>query len=148
MQQIIDTVRAFPGVLVVRPGVGSDAPKLAWGDTFVYFSPDGETPTNTQPYATIVTKDYPDDTSSRLGDGRWRVNVRVDRDAFADVTGEDPRHLDRIRDFAKTDVLLPHPVYGPLGWVAIINPDTTLPQVINLLTAAHEAARARAQRRA
>ncbi|WP_313546200.1 DUF6194 family protein [Leifsonia aquatica] len=44
---------------------GDDA--RLWGDTFCYVAPDGQVPPNTQPYATIVTKDYPEDTLSALG---------------------------------------------------------------------------------
>ena len=93
MQQIIDTVRSFEGALVVEPREGDGTPPLAWGDAFFYYAPDGEIPANTQPYGTIVTKDYPEDTLSRLGDGtgtapRWRVNVHVGRAAAPDERGD------------------------------------------------------------
>jgi hypothetical protein len=45
-------------------------------------------PDNEQPYATIVTKDYPGDELSRLGNGRWRINVHVGRDRVAELTGD------------------------------------------------------------
>ncbi len=149
MEHIIETVRGFDGSLVVIPDAGSGTPEIAWGDAFFYYAPDGEVPQHVQPYATIVTKDYPDDTSSKLDPpDRWRVNIHVDRETFVSLTGEQPRSLTRARDYAATDVLNPHPVYGALGWIAVLNPgDETRATVERLLREAHEAARARVERR-
>ena len=150
MQQIIDAVRALDGALVFAPAPGDDVPEVAWGDAFFYFAPDGRMPQHTQPYGTIVTKDYPDDAASDLdADGRWRVNVHVDRATFIELTGEDPRRLERTRDFAAADVVNPHPVYGALGWVCAVVPgERTMETVLGLLRRAHDAARARVERRA
>jgi Family of unknown function (DUF6194) len=97
----------------------------------------------------IITKDYPDDTASDLDpEGRWRVNVHVDRATFRRLTGEDPRGLTRPRDLATADVVNPHPVYGSLGWIAVVNPgERTADAVLQLLRDAHDAARARFERR-
>jgi hypothetical protein len=142
MEQIIATVRGFDGALVIVPGPGGDSPELAWGDAFFYYAPDGRTPRNTQPYGTIVTKNYPDDTACDLDPpGRWRVNVQVGRTALPELLGE--RH-----DPATADVVLPHPVYGSLGWICVVNPgERTTGTVVRLLREAHEAARVRAARR-
>ena len=149
MEQIIDTVRGFDGALVVVPSPGGDSPEIAWGDAFFYYAPDGRMPAHVQPYATIVTKDYPDDTASDLDPpGRWRVNVHVDRATFRELTGEAPRGPHRPRNFAAADVVLPHPVYGALGWVCVVNPgENSADLVVALLRAAHDAARARSERR-
>ena len=147
MEQILGTVRSLDGVLVLSPGPGSEFPELAWGDHFFYYSPDGEIP-HGQPYGTVVTKDYPDDTASRLGEeGRWRVNVHVGRDRFRDLVGDDPRDGDAA-EAESTDVVVPHPVYGALGWVCVVTPgERTTALVLDLLRAAHDDARARAARR-
>ena len=148
MDEIIGLVRSLPGSLVVEPATGDGTPELAWGDTFFYYAPDGVMPTNVQPYATIVTKDYPDDTASRLGDGRWRVNIHVDRATFLDTTGESPRDPGSHWDHAAEDVLMPHPVYGALGWLAVVDPGpATSATLERLLRGAHDAARARHERR-
>lgn len=149
MEQILTVVRSLDGVLILAPQAGSEFPELAWGDAFFYYAPDGRVPHNVQPYGTIVTKDYPDDTASRLDEeGRWRVNIHVDRSTFVRLTGEEPRHLDRPRDFAAVDQINPHPVYGALGWVAIVNPAAlTMNIAIELLREAHHAARLRFERR-
>ncbi|WP_406132209.1 DUF6194 family protein [Streptomyces sp. NBC_00989] len=150
MEQIIATVRDFTGALVVVPEPGGDFPELAWGDAFFYYAPDGQLPRTVQPYGTVVTKNYPDDTASDLDPpGRWRVNVHVGRAAFRELTGErQPHGLDRSHDFAATDTVLPHPVYGALGWICVVNPgERTGELVTELLRGAHDDARARFARR-
>ena len=95
MEQIIGTVRTFDGALVVTPGPGSGAPELAWGDAFFYHAPEGTMPEREQPYGTVVTKDYPGDDACDLDpDGRWRVNVHVDR--ASNGTPIEFRHRGRI----------------------------------------------------
>lgn len=148
MQQIIQKVRSFDGALELAPETGSEHPEIAWDDHFFYYSPDGAVPQNTQPYATIVTKDYPDDALSRLDDdNRWRLNIHVGKAAFTQLIGESPTDF-AARDFSETDVIMPHPVYGPLGWVAIVNPgDNTTEVALGLLKDAHENERRRIERR-
>ncbi|HWR86764.1 MAG TPA: DUF6194 family protein [Rhodoglobus sp.] len=137
MERILEAVRAFDGVLVfvARPGDGT--PELAWGDAFMYHAPDGVMPTTEQPYGTIVTKDYPGDESSRLGGGRYRVNIHVRRDRAEQLVSE-----------GDTDVFLPHPLYARQGWVSIVNPQSRVDEAIELLAEAHEASRRRHERRA
>nr|WP_106584981.1 DUF6194 family protein [Murinocardiopsis flavida] len=149
MEQIITTVRGFDGALAVVAEHGGDLPEIAWGDVFFYHAPDGQMPNNVQPYGTIVTKDYPGDTASALDPAdRWRVNVHVDRATFRELTGEEPRALTRPRDYAAADSVVPHPVYGELGWICVVNPGPeTADTVVALLRAAHDAARARSERR-
>ncbi|WP_268776896.1 DUF6194 family protein [Microbacterium paraoxydans] len=149
MQEIIAEVRSFDGVLVIAPEAGSDFPELSWGDAYFYHAPDGRMPERTQPYGTIITKDYPDDTSSALdAPGRFRVNIHVGREraesiiAAASLTGDDT-------DPTAVDVFRPHPLYGTAGWVCVIDPaEATEGAVLALLREAHEAARARTGRRA
>ena len=151
IDQIIGTVQRLEGALVVAPAVGDpEFPELAWGDAFFYYAPDGVMPRTVQPYGTIVTKNYPDDTGSDLDPaGRWRVNIHVDRATFRELTGDpgDGEAADRL-DPATSDVVLPHPVYGTAGWASVVNPGPrTAGTVLRLLGAAHDAARTRLERR-
>lgn len=150
MELLLKTIRAFDGVLELAPTEGSEFPEIAWGDHFFYYAPDGEVPGQAQPYATIVTKDYPDDAVSDLDPpGRWRVNIHVGRARFTELTGQDPRRPAASQDFSTADVILPHPVYGALGWIAVVNPSLrTTPTVVALLREAHDDAKRRAARRA
>ncbi len=161
MDEILDEIRAFDGVLEVAPREGDEAPQIAWGDHFFYYSPDGTVPQHTQPYATIVTKDYPDDTLSNLdAEGRWRLNIHVGsaraRQLARDsASGVDSNSVDSSGadssgvDFSEVDTILPHPVYGRLGWIAIVNPGQRVgATALELLRDAHEDERRRVHRRA
>lgn len=106
------------------------------GDLFFYYAPDGVVPAG-QPFATVVTKDYPDDPGAGLGDGVFRVNIDAGR-----------RDQDLSGDLTRPDRVLPHPVYGSLGWVGIIQPaERTAEELKDLLTTAHADAARRWGRR-
>lgn len=138
-------------MLAFRPGPGDGSPEISWGDTFFYYSPGGEVPTATQPFATTVTKDYPghDERSQLDRPGVFRLNIAAGKEAFASWTGRQPREADTSEsDLSVADTLVAHPVYGTLGWLAVVNPGPrTEPAVRELLSAAHRLARSRYERR-
>lgn len=150
MEQILRTIRSFPGVLELAPQAGSEHPEVSWGDHFFYYAPDGKVPTHRQPYATIITSDYPDDVGSRLTAlDRWRLNINVGQARFAELLGFKVSEIDVTgTDFGATDVFLPHPLYGGYGWVAVVNPGAnTLSRVAAALHHAHLADQYRVERR-
>jgi hypothetical protein len=140
--EIIDLVAGWDGVLVVTPAPGDGSPEIAWGDSFFYYAPDGVMPTSGQPFATIVTKDYPGDDSSRLDrEGVYRVNLHPSRASFERWATDDA-------DPSEPDRIVRHPVYGELGWLAAVAPgERSLATVRDLLREAYEADRARYRRR-
>lgn len=142
MQQIIDAVRGFDGALIVLPDAAPH-PELSWGDAYFFYAPDGVIPQRTQPYGTIITKNYPDDIESQLdSDGRFRVNIHTGAERAERVVEADAEPAD-------ADVLVRHPLYGSAGWVSVVNPaERTSAQVLALLAQAHDDARARTLRRA
>ncbi|RFU87119.1 hypothetical protein DY218_08695 [Streptomyces triticagri] len=151
MDRIVRAVRGFDGALVTLPAPGSEYPELAWGDAFFSYAPDGRLPQHTQPYGTIVTKNYPGDTSSDLDrPGRFRVNIHVGRQALRELVGEQPDGdgAEPAVDPAAADTIGPHPVYAAQGWIAVVAPGPrTLDTVLRLLAEAHDAARTRHERR-
>jgi len=150
MEQILAEVRSYEGVLELAPQPGSEHPEVSWGDHFFYYAPDGQVPRSRQPYATIVTKNYPDDTESRLDDGdRWRLNIHVGSAVFTDLLGYSPERIEGSGlDYSATDRFLPHPVYGAHGWVCIVNPGSaTIDRAPEVLKGAHLADRRRVERR-
>lgn len=151
IDEIITFTEALGGVLTLRPGPGDGSPEIAWGDTFFYYAPDGKVPATGQPFATIVTKDYPGDGRSGLKRrGAFRLNIGAGREAFARWTGHDPRDTtDGGSDPGTADTLVAHPVYASAAWLAVLNPGTrTREAVEELLRTAHDRARSRYQRRA
>lgn len=150
MEQILSEIRSFDGLLELAPLPGSEHPEVSWGDHFFYYAPDGQVPRNRQPYATIVTKNYPDDTGSRLDDeGRWRLNIHVGAEVFTDLLGHTPEQIDGSgAEYSITDSFLPHPLYGAYGWVCVVNPaSATTQRALETLRVAHLADRRRVERR-
>ncbi|MWA00693.1 hypothetical protein F8568_009950 [Actinomadura sp. LD22] len=141
IDEIIEFAGGFDGVLVLRPRPGDGSPEIAWGDAFFYYAPDGNVPTTTQPFATIVTKDHPGDEGSRLDrPGAFRVNVAAGKDAAERCAAPS--------DPSSADVLQAHPVYGNAGWLCVVNPGpATEAELRDLLHTAHAQARRRNERR-
>jgi hypothetical protein len=151
MDEIITFVDGLDGVLTLRPAPGDGSPEISWGDTFFYYSPDGVVPTTTQPFATIVTKNYPGDEASRLDrPDAFRVNVAAGREAFVRSTGHAPREPGTAEvDPSAEDTVIAHPVYGTVGWLAVVNPGPRTEAVTReLLRTAYDLARSRYERRA
>jgi hypothetical protein len=151
IDEIIEFLNDLDGVLTLRPARGDGSPEISWGDTFFYYAPDGEVPKTTQPFATIVTKDYPGDELSRLNrPDTFRLNIFAGKDAFTGWTGRQPRdETPSEADPSVIDSVMAHPVYGALGWLAVVNPGArTEPAIRELLRTAHDLARSRYRRRA
>jgi hypothetical protein len=151
IDEIIAYVTDLGEVLTQRPQAGDGTPEAAWGDVFFFHAADGATPSAAQPFATIVTKDLPGDTASRLDrPGAFRLSVAAGRDAFVRWTGRDPRDpAPGGAGPAADDTVQAHPVYGRAGWLAVVNPGEHTSDVVrDLLRTAHGLARARHRRRA
>lgn len=151
IEEIIGFVSGLDGVLALTPAPGDEWPELTWGDAFFYYSPGGVVPANIQPFATIVTKNYPGDESSHLDrPDTFRVNIHAGKEAFVHWTGHSPREAaDTEVDSSVADTVIAHPVYGTAGWLAVVNPAaSTEAATRDLLTAAHLLARKRYERRA
>ena len=151
---IIAFATAMPGVALVIASEETGAPEVAWGDSFFFYDPDDQLPSDRRmPFATIVTKDYEGfDTSSALSrPGVYRLNIAIGRSAFEELIGYAPAaHASQsgLVDYAAEDRLMPHPVYAAQGWVAIVNPDhATADLARTLLTDAHARAAKRYNRR-
>ncbi len=149
MDKILSGIRTFDGLLELAPQPGDGSPEMAWGDHFFYYAPDGAVPTNRQPYATIVTKNYPDDVASDLDHlDRWRLNIHVGKSLAAELTGTSDGSDRRTTDSSAQDVFMHHPLYGEYGWVSVVNPSTkTLAKALAALRQAHDDDRRRVERR-
>jgi hypothetical protein len=133
VQYIAET---FAGVDVV---VGSEG--IAEGDTFFIYDPQRDLDQKHRfPFATIVTKDYGDfDSASNLNrPGVFRLNVGVTRATFRALFGD---AVAAGYDYSALDRLMPHPVYAPQSWVAVLNPSAETFRVVEpLLAEAYEQA--------
>ncbi|WP_067813548.1 DUF6194 family protein [Nocardia inohanensis] len=147
IEEIIGYLEALGGVHTLRPAPGDGSPEIAWGDVFFYYAPDGQVPARTQPFATIITKDYPGDTASGLNrPGAFRLNIHAGKSAFTTAMGHSPRES-TPGDPSEPDALHPHPTYAAAGWLAVVNPGPRTDALLrDLLRTAHDQARSRYNR--
>ena len=143
-QYITDT---FDGVDVVVASRDAGSPEVAWGDTFFFYDPGRQLPPDRRfPFATIVTKDYGDfDRASQLNRaGVFRLNIGVSKQTFRSLFGPgatpgDDAGTEGGYDFTALDRLMPHPVYGKMYWVCVLNPSAdTFKTVQPLLAEAYD----------
>jgi erythromycin esterase-like protein len=130
-----------PAVLAERIAARADVAVVtsAEGDLFFHVGADRR-----RPFATIVVHDYPgwDECSQLDRPGAWRLNVDLGRREFERRFGFPPKDLPAHHgefDFARGDVLLPHPSYGTAGWGSVVTPSPArLDEVDRLLAHAYE----------
>jgi len=103
-------------------------------DTFFIYDPERKFP-----FATIVTRDDDFDNASHLDrPDVFRLNIGISKATFQSLFGAraetEPSH-----DFAALDRLMPHPTYGRMGWVCVLNPSAeTFETLRPLLAEAYE----------
>ncbi|MCX2679543.1 DUF6194 family protein [Galbibacter sp. EGI 63066] len=81
------------------------------------------------PFVTLITKDNEYDSVSNLDrEGFYRLNFCMDKEAFKSKFGNltNKKGIEAYMnvgiDFTKEDTLLPHPTYGSMNWVCVVNP--------------------------
>ncbi len=112
----------------------------AAGDSF--FSCD---PERKFPFATIVTNDSEYDSASNLDrPGIFRLSIGVSKDSYRSLFGAPKSDSDvddagTSYDFTAIDQLFPHPIYGRMYWVCVLNPSAAMFQTLQpLLAEAHD----------
>jgi hypothetical protein len=98
--------------------------------TFFIYDPERNLPPNRRlPFATIVSKDDGYECVSQLDrPGVFRLNIGVGKETYRSLFGaytppaDAHRAGDSAYDFAALDRLLPHPVYGRMFWISVLNP--------------------------
>ncbi|HEY1066614.1 MAG TPA: DUF6194 family protein [Pirellulales bacterium] len=135
-QYIVD---AFPNVedLVVR------------GDHYFYHHADPAAPRDHRfPFATLVTSDAHDQVSQLHREGVYRLNIGLSKTTFQSLFGGPAEQTNATvatpPDYTALDRIMPHPVYGKMYWVCVLNPsDETLRTLHMLLAEAHANAKQR-----
>ncbi|QPH54806.1 DUF6194 family protein [Pontivivens ytuae] len=130
------------------------APQPAWGEVTFYYNPGGRLRRGTY-VCTIKERDGPNDRASRLDrPGVYRLNFGLPRPDYLERFGPPPprpakgRVIEGEHDFTALDRLMPHPVYGWMGWVAILNPSRPSVEALTpLLALSHAKAAAAFARR-
>ncbi len=116
---------------------------------FFFYDPD-----NKIPFATIVTNNEYDDVSDLDREFVYRVNIGVTTQTYQSLfrtetdDGVEIPHNEG-HDFTALDTLMPHPVYGKMYWVCVLNPsEATFGTIKPLLREAYEIAVKKYERRA
>jgi hypothetical protein len=131
--------KTFAGVDVVT----------ASGDSFFFYEPDRSVPPDHRfPFATLVTGDRYDQFSNLNRPSVYRLNIGVGKQTFASLFGPQATGAEGGHDFTALDRIMPHPVYGKMYWVCVLNPsEATFQAVRPLLAEAYELAVARSGKR-
>lgn len=115
------------------------------GSTFFFYNPISDTPPDHNfPIVTLVTSDIYDQFSNLDRPQVYRLNVGISKATFQSLfgtrqTGDD---VGKGYDFTALDQVMPHPVYGRMYWVCVLNPSQeTFNSVVKpLLAEAYEMA--------
>jgi hypothetical protein len=119
-------------------------PVAAWGETSFFYNPGQRLPRGIY-FATVKEKDGANDRASDLGrPGVFRLNIGISKPTWRTLFGPQPARpaaggvVGTGHDFTALDQLMPHPVYGWMSWVSVLNPSAaTFETVKPLLVEAH-----------
>jgi hypothetical protein len=122
-------------------------PVSAWGETSFFYNPGRKLPRGIY-FATLKDKDGDNDRASNLQrPGVYRLNIGISKPTYRSLFGPQPARpaaggvVDTGHDFTALDQLLPHPVYGWMSWVSVLNPSAaTFNTVKPLLAEAYDLA--------
>ena len=133
------------------PGV---TPVAAWGETSFFYNPGQRLPRGIY-FATLKDKDGANDRASDLQrPSVFRLNIGISKPTYRSLFGAQPSRpaaggiVNTGHDFTALDRMLPHPVYGWMSWVCVLNPSTpTFQTVMPLLVEAYDLAVAKFKKR-
>jgi hypothetical protein len=118
-----------------------------WGERALFYNPRRALKKGIY-VATFKERDGPNDGASKLDRGGiFRLNLGLSKASYFALFGFPPtrpaagKTVDTEHDFSALDTLTPHPVYGWMSWVAIINPsrdilDELMPLIVETVEAA------------
>ena len=131
-------------------------------NSFYFYNPDSSVPPDHRfPFVTLMTNDLNDQFSNLNRPSVFRLNIGISKQTFRSLFGSPklPAYGDSGAessenasgyDFTALDQLMPHPVYGRMLWVCILNPgdETFETKVRPLLAEAYEMAVSKYRRKA
>ncbi|MDQ3289550.1 MAG: DUF6194 family protein [Pseudomonadota bacterium] len=103
-------------------------PVTAWGEASFFYNPRRALPRGVY-FATLKNKDGDNDRASDLDrPAVFRLNIGISKATYRQLVGPLPARpsagsvVATGHDFSALDTLLPHPVYGLMAWVSVLNP--------------------------
>ena len=99
-----------------------------WGERGLFYNPGNQLPKGVY-ILTFKEKDGLNDKASYVDrSGVYRLNLGISRATFVQMFGAIPKRPAAGRtvatghDFQKLAEIMPHPVYGWMAWIAVLNP--------------------------
>ena len=125
-------------------------PQNTWGENSFFYNPNMQFARGTY-FATIKEKNGENDKPSHLDrDGIFRLNFGTKTKTFETLFGSKPVRpakggtITGEYDFTKLDILTPHPIYGWMGWVCILNPlQNSVDKILPLIDEYYEISKSR-----
>lgn len=122
-------------------------PKSSWGETSLFYNP-GKALPNGVYFCTIKEKNGENDKSSALDRaGIFRVSIGINKSSYERLFGLKPPRpakggiINTGHDFTALNTLMPHPIYGWMNWVQILNPsEAVFSEILPLIEEAHASA--------
>lgn len=119
-------------------------PKSSWGKTSLFYNPNNTLPNGVY-FCTIKEKNGENDKSSNLDrEGVFRLSIGIGKETYEKHFGARPKRpakggiIDTDHDFTALNELMPHPIYGWMSWVQILNPNSSsFEHVLSLIKEAH-----------
>ena len=100
----------------------------SWGESSFFYNLNDRLPRGTY-FCTLKEKDGDNDKGSDINRvDVYRFNFGLPEKQFVELFGEKPKRPEKGQtiegpwDFTALNILMPHPIYGWMGWVAILNP--------------------------
>jgi len=131
------------------------------GNSFFFYNPDATIPPDHMfPWATLMINDVNDAFSDLDRPSIYRLNIGVSKATFQSLFGAEKPSTSIEQtaqgepvfsgyDYTALDQVMPHPVYGKMYWVCVLNPtEATLETAVRpLLDEAYAMARAKYSKR-
>lgn len=103
-------------------------PKSTWGETSFFYNPSKLLPNGVY-FCTIKEKDGENDKASNLSrENVFRFSFGISKQSFENffnIKFKRPpkgKIIESKFDFNKLDFITPHPIYGWMSWICILNP--------------------------
>jgi len=119
-------------------------PKSSWGEIALFYNPGNLLPNGVY-FCTLKEKNGANDKASNLDrESIFRLSIGISKESYESLFGERPQRpskggiINTQHDFTKIDTLMPHPIYGWMSWVQILNPSkSTFLHLFHLIAEAH-----------
>jgi hypothetical protein len=99
-----------------------------WGEKGLFYNPGNQFALGAY-VLTFKEKDGENDSASKIDRGGiYRLNLKISKKTFIELFGTVPTRapagqvVNTGHDFTKLDEVMPHPVYGWMTWIGVLNP--------------------------